>query len=68
LLILPLPLKIQNKCITNLDFIKTKIMKRTFLISILAVATIFTAISCATVRGGGGGCKMNQGFVGYGGH
>lgn len=43
-------------------------MKRTLILGLLAIITSFSIISCATVRGGGGGCKMNQGYVGYGGH
>ena len=39
-------------------------MKRTFVIALFAVATLFTVASCTATRGGG--CKGTQGFIGYG--
>lgn len=40
-------------------------MKRTFIIALLAIASLFTIASCGTAKGG---CKSTQGMVGYGGH
>lgn len=38
-------------------------MKRTLAIALIALAAMFTVVSCTTLKGG---CKGNQGFVGYG--
>ncbi len=38
-------------------------MKRTFVIALFALATLFTVASCTATKGG---CKGTQGFIGYG--
>ncbi|MFM9908126.1 MAG: hypothetical protein ACKVOW_02185 [Chitinophagaceae bacterium] len=38
-------------------------MKRTFIITFLALVTLFTVASCSTSKGG---CRATQGFLGYG--
>ena len=44
-------------------------MRKTIVILTFALAIAATFTSCASSRGAGahGGCKMSQGFVGYGG-
>jgi hypothetical protein len=42
-------------------------MRKTILIIVLAMAAATAFTSCASSYGGRGGCKMSQGYVGYGG-